>query len=121
MNILNKVSLGEHYFKIALILRESLFLNGILTNSEIWYGLKKTEIKQLEDLDVSLLRKIVNTPFSVPTEAVYLELGCLNISTIIKARRLNYLHYLVNQSEQSMWNHLNFPSSSPLSYLLSYS
>ena len=49
-----------------------------------------------------MIRKILNTPFSVPAEAVYLELGCLNIETIIKSRRLNYLHYLVKQDESSM-------------------
>ena len=32
MNILENVSLGEHYFSTAMLLRESLFLNGILTN-----------------------------------------------------------------------------------------
>ena len=73
-----------------------------MTNVEIWYGLNNTEIKQLEDLDLNLLRRFLNTPFSVPSEAVYLELGCLNISTIIKSRRLNYLHYLVKQDEASM-------------------
>jgi hypothetical protein len=44
----------------------------------------------------------LNTPFSVPSEGVYLELGCLDIRTIIKARRINYLHYLVNQDPNSM-------------------
>ena len=29
-NLLENMSLGEHYFKIAFLLRESLFLNGIL-------------------------------------------------------------------------------------------
>ena len=33
MNILEKVTLGKHYFTTAVLLRESLFLNGILTNS----------------------------------------------------------------------------------------
>ena len=102
MNILEKISLGESYFRIAMLLRESIFLNSVLTNGEVWYGLEKSEIKQLEDLDLILLRKILNTPFSVPAEAVYLELGCLNIETILKSRRLNYLHYLVNQDESSM-------------------
>ena len=102
MNILEKVSHGQHYFKMALHLRESLFLNGILTNAEIWYGLSKSEMKQLEDLDLNLLRKIIKTPFSAPPEAIYLELGCLSIPIIIKARRINYLHYLVTQEENSM-------------------
>ena len=102
MNMLGNVSFGPHYFKMGLVLRESLFLNSILTNSEIWYGLSDTELKQLEDLDLNLLRKILNTPSSVPPEGVYLELGCLNIKTIIKARRINYLRYLISESENSM-------------------
>ena len=88
MNILEKVTLGKHYFTTAVLLRESLFLNGILTNSEIWYGLTKNEIKELENLDHILLRKILGTPFSTPIESMYLELGLLDIETIIMARRI---------------------------------
>ena len=102
MNILNKMPLGQDYFKVALLLRESIFLNSVLTNADIWFGITKGEMKQLEDIDLSLLRNILNTPFSVPAEAVYLELGCLNIETIVKSRRLNYLHYLVKQKKTSM-------------------
>ena len=51
-SILESVSFGSHYFKIALLLRESLLLNGILTNSESWYGLSKSEISQLEKVDL---------------------------------------------------------------------
>jgi hypothetical protein len=102
MTILETTPLGPHYFKTALLLRESLFLNSILTNADIWVGLTNEEIKQFEDLDLILMRKFLKTPFSVPAEAVYLELGCLNIGTMIKARRCNYLHYLVKQSETSM-------------------
>ena len=102
MNILEKISLGESYFRIAMLLRESIFLNSVLTNGEVWYGLEKSDIKHLEDLDLILLRKMLNKPFSVPADAVYLELGWLNIETILKSRRLNYLHYLVNQDESSM-------------------
>ena len=35
MHILESVSLGEHYIDIAMLLRESMFLNGVLTNAEI--------------------------------------------------------------------------------------
>ena len=79
-----------------------MFLNGILTNSEIWYGLNKNEIEQLEDLDKDLLRKIMKTPISTPSESMFLELGCLDIGTIIKARRINYLHYLTKRNETEM-------------------
>ena len=95
-NILEKTTLGENYFTTALLLRESLFLNDILTNSEVWYGLTKQDI---EDLDVLLLRKFLNTKISVPTESLYLELVCLNINTIIMARR-NQLPPLLGYKEK---------------------
>ena len=102
MNILENVTLGEHYFETAVLLRESLFLNSVLTNVEIWYGLTREDIKKLEDLDISLLRRILGAPFTVAKEALYLELGCTNIEAIIKGRRVNYLHYLVTQNSDTM-------------------
>ena len=35
--IINGLSLGHYYFKIAFIFRESMLLNGILTNLEVWH------------------------------------------------------------------------------------
>ena len=101
-SMLEKVTLGHHYFKTALLLRESKFLNGTLTNTEVWYGLKESEIKELEALDNMLLRYVLETPFSTPVEALYLELGILSINTTIKARRINYLHCLVTSIESEM-------------------
>ena len=77
-------------------------LNGVLTNGEIWYGITVAELKPLENLDVLLLRKIFNTQISVPTESLYLELGCLDIQTILKARRINYLHYILTTNNEGM-------------------
>ena len=102
MNILESVTLGVHYFSTAILLRESLFLNGILTNCEIWYGLNKSEIQELESLDRNLLRKILKTPFSTPSESFYLELGIMDIETTIKSRRIKYLHYLTTRKESEM-------------------
>ena len=79
LSLLDMVSLGEHFVEIAVLFRESIFVNGILTNSEIWYDLKKTEVKELEDLDLQLLRGVFQVPFSTPQEAFHLELGILPI------------------------------------------
>ena len=102
MNLLEQVTLGEHYFSTAVLLRESMFLNGILTNSEVWYGIKEAELEQLESLDKDLLQQILKTPFSTPSESLFLELGCLDIRTVIKARRINYLHYLNSRNSTEM-------------------
>ena len=102
MNMLEKVTLGKHYFQIAMLLRESIFLNGILTNAASWYGLSSTHISQLESVDKLLLRQIMNTPMSTPVEALFLELGIVGIGTTIKAARVNYLHYLATRNESEM-------------------
>ena len=113
VNILETVSFGSHYFEIAITLRESMFLNAILTNADIWYNLKNSEVEELEELDRCLLRKIFNVKISCPKEALFLESGVTPIGVIVKSRRLNYLNYLVKEDQSSMlskffyaqWNH----------------
>ena len=102
IHLLEMISLGEHYMEIAILFRETIFLNGILTNAEIWYSFTEAEIKEFENLDKKLLRKILQVPISTPQEALYLELGILPIGVIVKARRINYLHYLVHRNKSEM-------------------
>ena len=102
MNILETVSFGNYFFEIALTLRESMFINGILTNKEIWYKIKQSEIEEIEELDRLLLIKIFGTKSSCPKEALFLESGAIPLGIIIKSRRLNYLNYLLKESPESM-------------------
>ena len=69
MNLLSYVNLGEFYMDIVILLRESIFINGTLTNAEILYNLTKEELKELENLDLTLLRKVMRVPFSTPIES----------------------------------------------------
>ena len=48
MSILDSISLGMFYMDISLILRESMLLNGILPNTEVWYNLKDDHITLLD-------------------------------------------------------------------------
>ena len=41
---------------------------------------------------------------SSPLEGIQLELGVTSIGTIMKARRINYLHYLLQTNENEMLN-----------------
>lgn len=102
MSMVEKISLGRHYFKIAFLLRESIFLSSVLTNSEVWYRVTKADLEELELLDRSLLKRIFCAPSSTPNAALYLETGCMTIGTTLKARRANYLHYLVKLPEEEM-------------------
>ena len=102
MTILETVSFGEKYFNIALSLREAMFLNGILTNADVWYNVNKSDLEELEMVDRLLLRRILSVPESTCNEALYLETGCMDITTVIKAKRINYLHYLIKENEETM-------------------
>ena len=97
MDILNTVSFGSSYFEIAISLREAKLINGILTSSEIWYGMLKSEEEDLEEIDKLLLRRILGAPDdSACVESLFLELGLIPLHIILKARRVNYLHSLAN-------------------------
>ena len=58
----------------------------------------------LEKVDEAYLRKVLNAPSSTPKSLLYLEMGCMPIQYIIKCRRLNFLHYILNKDENSMVN-----------------
>ena len=50
-SMLQVLSLGYHYVRIGLILRESHLLSKLLLNSESWNRLFKYQIEKLEDID----------------------------------------------------------------------
>ena len=102
MTLLKTVSFGEKFFEMAVTLREAHLINGMMSSSETWYGLKKKEIDQMEEVDKMLIRKILDAPISTCIESLYLELGLIPISIILKSRRINYLHYLANLDQEEM-------------------
>ena len=66
INMLHEISFGHSYFEVANLLRHFLFLDSILPNSEVWYGLTLTDIEQLEVVDQFLLKRILEAPSSTP-------------------------------------------------------
>ena len=102
LNLLEMISFGPHHFEIAMLLRDSMLVNGTTTNAEIWYNFSDIEIKEFENLDHLFFRKLLEVPRSTPTESFFLELGVLPINVIIKARRVNYLHSILSGNKSGM-------------------
>ena len=75
---------------MAIPLRDSMLMHGMLTNVEIWYNLSKSEIEKFENSDTLFFRKLLDVPASTLSELFYLELGVLPVAAIIKARKVNY-------------------------------
>ena len=74
-SILSSISLGFSYIEIALILRESLLINGTLTNSEVWPKLTKSNLESLETSDLSLLIEIFKAHSKTASELFIWKLG----------------------------------------------
>ena len=85
-----------------MALREAHLLNGMLSSADTWYGVRKKEYEELEEVDKILLRSILDAPGSSCVESLYLELGVIPIQIIIKARRIIQYHYLVNLNKEEM-------------------
>ena len=106
---LKDLCLGPYHYEAAVILRDSLLLSTLLSNSEAWVNLSNNNIKDLESVDEHFLRNIFREAHSktsllakTPLELLYLETGCIPIRFILKSRRLNFLHYILNDKEDSL-------------------
>ena len=100
--ILSSITFGVFYMDTALILREAMLLNGIMTNSEIWYTVKDHHIKTLESADNDLLRKIFNAHSKTAIELLFLETAKIPIKFIISKRRLLYLWTLLKHKANEL-------------------
>ena len=100
--ILEEVPLGIYRIEAGLYMRNGIFLNAILPNSEVWYGLKTEHITDLEKVDEYLIRKILNAHSKTAKEILYLETGAIPIRYVIKNRRLSYLKNILTRDKDEL-------------------
>ena len=93
---------GPFYFKTEIMMREALLVNGILFNSEIWYNISEKELRELEEVNETFLRRVLKAHSKTAIEALYLELGCIPLRYIIMSRRVNFLFYLMNLNKEEL-------------------
>ena len=101
-SILEEICFGPYQLEVALHFRNSLLLNGFLTNSEAWYGVTTQEYTNLEQVDEIYLRRILEVPSSSPKSMLYLEFGILPIRFVIKSRRLMFLQCILQEESDSV-------------------
>ena len=87
LSILEGIPFGQFYFEVAVILRDSLLVSSMLSNSEAWYNVTNAELELLETVDVKFLRGIFKAPKATPKEMLYLESGCVKFRELIKKRK----------------------------------
>jgi hypothetical protein len=72
MSILKEISFGQFYFEIAMMLRTSMLVNGMLFSIKAINSLLSAHIR-LEDCDKKLMERIFEAGQGTPVEFVYLE------------------------------------------------
>ena len=97
--ILTDIPLGYRKVEIGLELRQALWINGILHNSEVWQELTEEDKKQLNKIDHAILKQIVGSHSKAPTEQLYLETSTLSVTQIISVRRMVYLQTILTRTE----------------------
>ena len=88
---------GHRRIEVGLMLRDAMFVNGILTNSEAWHSISDQNIEDLEVMDRMLLRYILGAHSKIQTEFLYLETGATPLKQVITSRRLMYLQTLLKR------------------------
>ena len=101
-SVLNSISLGFFYMDIALTLRESMLVNGILTNSEVWYNTKEEHLRILENKDNELMRKIFDSHPKTASELYFIETAKLPLRFVISKRKFMYLWHILTRSEEKL-------------------
>ena len=101
-NILDEGFFGAHHFKAAVLLRDSLFLNSILLNSEVWINVTNSDMRELTLIDNILMRTIWNCPRYNSLPMMFLDLGCIPLKVVVMKRRVMFLHYILQQPDESL-------------------
>ena len=78
--MLSDLCLSPYYYEAFSVLRSSLLLSSLISNSESWVGVTKKQISDLESVDEALFRNIFSIDKSTahskpPLELFYLETG----------------------------------------------
>jgi hypothetical protein len=95
-------SLGPYTFECALIYIQSLIRNSILYASEAIYNIKEIQYRAYEKIEYSVFKKVLKTLRSCPRHLMYLETGLVPARYQINIQVLNYLHYILNQPNDSI-------------------
>ena len=101
-SLLSSISLGNFHFDIAMVLRESQFINSVMVNSEIWHNVMIKHTLSLEQMDLDLLRKILSAHSKTAAEAFYFELGKYPLRFVWAKRRFMYLWQILHRDTDEL-------------------
>ena len=85
---------------VLLRLHEFVTIPGLLANSESW-NLLKTEIAELEKIEIQALKNLFDLPTHQPTTSIIYSFGTLFTELRMNQKRLIYLHRVLNRANSN--------------------
>lgn len=95
----NETTFGIHYISLGLLLYNSMFMLSLLFNSEVWTRLSKTDINNLQLIQLKTLKRVTHMPNSTTNCFMFLELGILPVIYEIHKRKLMFLYHIQSLAE----------------------
>ena len=84
---------------VLLDLHEKITIPSLLNNAEAW-ELTITDLKEIEQIEITSLKNLFNLPTHTPTSAVVFTLGTLYTEIRIHRKQLIYLHRILNRENE---------------------
>jgi hypothetical protein len=78
--------------------------SSILYAAETYYDLKEKELREIERIEETFMRKLLKTSKGCPITQLYLTLGQIPARFAIKKMRLLFLKYILHEDDNSMIN-----------------
>ena len=83
LGILGEVNMGAHRVRVGLLLRKAILTSSLLFTAEAWHNVTDQDLKRLEQVDISLLRGIMNSHSKSANVFHYLETGSLMLRYLL--------------------------------------
>ena len=104
-NIFDKIkglNLRKYYFECGMIFLNVFLRSSILYAAETYYNMKENELRALERIEESFIRKLLNTTKGCPISQLYLEVGHQPARFEIIRERLFFLKDILNEKPESL-------------------
>ena len=92
----------KNTYRATILLRQSLLLGSMLSNSEIWINITKLDLDLLEKPVAMVHRNILSDHGNPSKVFMFLELGTIPVRFVMMEKRLKFLRYILNESITSM-------------------
>ena len=99
---LDSLKLKKYYFECAKIFMNVMLRGSILYACETYYDLKESELRQIERIEETYMRKVFNTTRGCPIIQLYLEFSQIPARFEIMKIRLLFLQTILTEKEDSM-------------------